>query len=46
MLKTAKKKHVKEKTRPQIERGHKYQLLCQQANNCLEKEPVHKSCEM
>ena len=39
MPKTAKKKkHVKKKTRPEIKRSHKYQLLCQQANNCVLKK--------
>ena len=37
--KTAKKKHVTKKTRPdQIKRSHKYQLLCRQANNCVLKK--------
>ena len=35
MPKTAKKKHVQKKTRPKIKRSHKYQLLWQQANNCV-----------
>ena len=38
MPKTAKKKHVKKKTRPKIKRSHKYQPLCQQANNCVLKK--------
>ena len=38
MAKTAKKKHVKKKTRPQIKRSHKYQLLRQQANNSVLKK--------
>ena len=38
MAKTAKKKHVKKKTRPQIKPSHKYQLLCQQANNSVLKK--------
>ena len=38
MLNTAKKKHVKKKTRPKIKRSQKYQPLCQQANNCVLKK--------
>ena len=38
MAKTANKKHVKKKTRPQIKRSHKYQLLRQQANNSVLKK--------
>ena len=48
MAKTAKKKHVKKKTRPKIKRSHKYQLLCQQANNCVLKKNhyiSHVKCE-
>ena len=43
MLKTAKKKHVKEKPRPKIKRSHKYQLLCQQANNYVLKKKEYIS---
>ena len=48
MAKTAKKKHVKKKTRPQIKRSHKYQLLCQQANKSVLKKIhyiSHVKCE-
>ena len=48
MPKIAKKKHVKKKTRPKIKRNHKYQLLCQQANNCVFKKNQyisHVKCE-
>ena len=48
MAKTAKKKHVKKKTRPKIKRSHKYQPLCQQANNCVLKKNhyiSHVKCE-
>ena len=48
MPKTAKKKHVKKKTRPKIKRSQKYQPLCQQANNCVLKKNhyiSHVKCE-
>ena len=48
MPKIAKKKHVKKKTRPKIKRNYKYQLLCQQANNCVFKKNQyisHVKCE-
>ena len=48
MPKIAKKKHVKKKTRPKIKRNQKYQLLCQQANNCVFKKNQyisHVKCE-
>ena len=48
MPKTAKKKHVKKKTRPKIKRSHKYQPLCQRANSCVLKTNHyinHVKCE-
>ena len=48
MPKTAKQRHVKKKTRPRIKRSNKYQLLYQQANNCVLKKNhyiSHAKCE-